>query len=134
MWLLILNKLRPALPYILLSVALIAGVWGFHRWSYGKGVEATETRWEAKWAKAEAEARARTQAADEAYRALQGERDRLAAVVRNLPPPPPPRTLIREVPTDAPVTSCPRLSPSFRLRWNSDPAAAPEGAAPPLSQ
>ena len=130
----LLPHLRKALPYILLSVALIGGYWWQARYHYGRGVEATESRWEAKWAKAEAEARARAEALDAAYRASEADRARLAALVRNLPPPPPPRTLIREVPTDAPVNSCPRLSPAFRLRWNADPADPGTGAAGLVSE
>ena len=129
-----LPGLRKALPYILLSVAIIAGYWWQARYHYGRGVEATETAWQAKWSKPEAEAKARAEALDAAYRASEADRARLAALVRNLPPPPPPRTLIREVPTDAPVTSCPRLSSQFRVFYNADPADAGARAAPLVSE
>ena len=86
-----LPGLRKALPYILLSVAIIAGYWWQARYHYGRGVEATETAWQAKWSKAEAEAKARAEALDAAYRASEADRARLAALVRNLPPAPPPR-------------------------------------------
>ena len=58
---------------------------------------------------------------NKAYAALQGERDKAKAEVEDLrnQPLPAPKTLIREVPTSAPVSSCPRLSPDFLHSYNA---------------
>ena len=78
------------------------------------------------WAKSIEAANAKVRKQDADYLALQRERDKAKAEIEALRnrPPAAPRTLIREVPTDAPAATCPRLSPDFRMRYNAASDAA----------
>lgn len=118
-WLLAyLPGLRKALPYVLLSVALIGGYWWQARYHYHRGEAAVEAR----YAAALAEAAARQESTHNAYLLVAGSLQAKVAAIRNLPPPPPPETLVKEVIREVPVGGecrCPGFADDFGSVWNA---------------
>lgn len=110
-------------PYMAAFLAVTALLGGTYAKGRANGVRAAEARCEAKFAQAEEKAMLAIREAEERYMEEHRQRLELLEAARTLPDPPPPRTLIREVPVDAPVLTCPKLSSTFRVSFNADPAA-----------
>lgn len=116
-------------PHLVAVLAVVAVLGGTYVKGRSAGQEAAQAQCSERFDAARAAAEQRLEEAQAAYEAERAERVRLAARLRNLPPPPEPRTLVREVPVNATVTTCPRLSPDFRMHFNAPPVAD-AGATP----
>lgn len=126
----ILFKYRKWIAYGIAALLLITLVLGWRHnlitAAHRDGVIEGSAKVQAQWDKAVEAANRETARRDSEYQALQGERDKVALEVQALlnRPLPAPRLLIREVPTDAPVSSCPRLGPDFLRLYNAAADAA----------
>ena len=125
----ILWQYRKWIGYGLAVLAILAMFLSYRHSLIKMGREQGRAEIRILWDESIAKANREILARDAAYQALQSERDKVALEVQELlnRPPPAPRTLIREVPTDAPVTTCPRLSPQFLQEYNARTDAANAG-------
>ena len=119
-------KYRRLIGYGLAVLAIIAMFLTYRHSLIQDGVKLGREQVRREWAASITVANGEIAKKDAAYAALQGERDKAKAEYLALlnRPQAAPRTLIREVPTDAPAATCPRLSPDFRMRYNSAADAA----------
>ena len=122
----ILFKYRRLIGYGLAVLAILAMLLTYRHSLIQDGVKLGREQVRKEWANSITVANREISMRDAAYAALQGERDKAKAAYIALlnRPPAAPRTLIREVPTDAPAATCPRLSPDFRVRYNAAADAA----------
>ncbi len=122
-------KYRRLIGYGLAVLAIFAIFLAYRHSLIKMGREQGRLEVRAEWDEAISFANREIAAKDAAYQALQSERDKVALEVQDLRnrPLPAPRTLIREVPTDAPVSTCPRLSPDFLREYNARADAADPG-------
>ena len=123
---LFLLKYRKLIGYGL-AVLLVVSLFFSYRHSLIKmGREEGREEVRKEWAASITVANGEIAKKDAAYAALQSERDKAMAEVNALlnRPQPAPKTLIREVPTSAPVATCPRLSADFLRNYNATADAA----------
>ncbi len=119
-------KYRKLIGYAIAALLLISLVLAWRHSLISDGIKLGREQVRKEWANSIMIANREISIRDAKYAALQGERDKAKAeveAIRNRPIPAP-RTLIVEVPTNAPVSTRPHLGPDFLRSYNAAADAA----------